>query len=40
MVITSTFPSIEKMQEMLSMGMGMEEGLAEALGQIDALLVA
>ena len=38
MVITSTFPSIEKMQEMLSMG--MEEGLAEALGQIDALLAA
>jgi uncharacterized protein YndB with AHSA1/START domain len=38
MVITSTFPSIENMQEMLNMG--MEEGLAEALGQIDALLAA
>jgi uncharacterized protein YndB with AHSA1/START domain len=36
MVITSTFPSIENMQEMLNMG--MEEGLAEALSQIDMLL--
>ena len=32
----STFPSKENMQEMLNMG--MEEGLAQALGQIGALL--
>jgi len=38
MAITSTVPSKENMQEMLNMG--MEEGLAEALGQIDALLAA
>jgi uncharacterized protein YndB with AHSA1/START domain len=36
MVIESTFPSTEAMQQMLEMG--MEQGLSEALGQIDALL--
>jgi uncharacterized protein YndB with AHSA1/START domain len=36
MTIESTFPSTEAMEKMLSMG--MEEGISEALGQIDALL--
>lgn len=36
MTITSTFESSEQLQKMLDMG--MEEGLREALGQIDALL--
>ena len=30
------FPSLEQMEEMLKMG--MEEGLREAVGQMDALL--
>lgn len=36
MVITSTFPSREAMEQMIAMG--MEEGLTAAIGQIDALL--
>jgi len=36
MTITFTFPSSEAMEQML--GMGMEEGLVGAIGQIDALL--
>ena len=38
MVIESIFPSTEAMQQMLETG--MEQGLSEALGQIDALLAA
>ena len=38
MVIESTFPSTDAMAQVLAMG--MEEGLTQALGQIDALLVA
>jgi uncharacterized protein YndB with AHSA1/START domain len=38
MQIVSKFPSEEAMEQMISMG--MEEGLAAALGQIDALLAA
>ena len=37
MQITSTFPSVEAMQQMLSMG--LEEGITAAIGQIDELLV-
>jgi len=37
MVITTTFPSAEAMQQMVEMG--MEEGLQEAMGQMDALLL-
>ena len=37
MSIVSRFPSTEAMQQVL--GMGMEEGLTEAVGQIDAILV-
>jgi uncharacterized protein YndB with AHSA1/START domain len=36
MSIDSAFPSAEAMEKLL--GMGMEEGLKEALGQIDAIL--
>jgi uncharacterized protein YndB with AHSA1/START domain len=36
MVIESTFPSTEAMEQMVAMG--MEEGMREALGQIDAIL--
>jgi uncharacterized protein YndB with AHSA1/START domain len=36
MVVVSTFPSVEAMEQLLAMG--MEEGLIEAMGQIDALL--
>ena len=36
MVLTSTFPSLEAMEEILAMG--AEEGMKLALGQIDGLL--
>jgi hypothetical protein len=36
MTILSTFEAEEQMEQML--GMGMEEGLKEAVGQIDAVL--
>ena len=36
MVITTTFPSREAMEQLVSMG--MEEGLREAMGQMDAIL--
>jgi uncharacterized protein YndB with AHSA1/START domain len=36
MTLTSSFPSTEVMEQMLSMG--MEEGITEALGQVDDLL--
>lgn len=36
MVIEARFPSTEAMEQLLAMG--MEEGLAEAMGQIDAIL--
>jgi uncharacterized protein YndB with AHSA1/START domain len=36
MIIETTFPSTEAMEQMLRMG--MQEGLTEAVGQIDALL--
>lgn len=36
MTMTSTFPSVEAMEQMVAMG--MEEGIKEALGQIDTLL--
>ena len=36
MSIRSTFPSLEAMEQVL--GMGMEEGLTQAVGQIDAIL--
>jgi uncharacterized protein YndB with AHSA1/START domain len=35
--IESRFPSLEAMEQMLAMG--MEEGLREAMGQIDSILV-
>ena len=38
MTLTSRFVSLEQMQQL--MNMGMIEGLTEALGQIDELLVA
>jgi uncharacterized protein YndB with AHSA1/START domain len=38
MTIETTFPSTEAMEQVLSMG--MEEGMKEALGQIDALLAS
>jgi uncharacterized protein YndB with AHSA1/START domain len=38
MVITAKFPSAEAMQQMVQMG--MEEGLREAMGQIDAILAS
>ena len=36
MVIETTFPSTEAMEQLIAMG--MEEGMAAALGQIDGLL--
>jgi uncharacterized protein YndB with AHSA1/START domain len=36
MSIESTFPSLEAMEQVLAMG--MEEGLTQAVGQIDAIL--
>jgi uncharacterized protein YndB with AHSA1/START domain len=36
MVTVTTFPSIEALEQLL--GMGMEEGLRAAMGQIDAVL--
>lgn len=36
MVITSTFPSLEAMEQLVAMG--MEEGMREAMGQMDGLL--
>ena len=36
MIMESTFPSLDAMQQMIEMG--MEEGIREAMGQIDALL--
>jgi uncharacterized protein YndB with AHSA1/START domain len=38
MSIESRFPSTEAMEQVL--GMGMEEGLTQAVGQIDAILAA
>jgi uncharacterized protein YndB with AHSA1/START domain len=38
MTMTSTFPSLAAMEQLIAMG--MEEGLREAMGQIDALLAA
>ncbi len=38
MVMTSTFPSVEAMEQMVNMG--MEEGLREAMGQMDEVLAA
>ncbi len=37
MTVDTTFPSIEAMEQLVSMG--MIEGMSEAIGQIDALLV-
>ena len=37
MTVVTTFTDVEQMQKMLSMG--MQEGMAAAIGQIDALLV-
>ena len=36
MAVTTTFPSAEVMEQMITMG--MEEGMAAGLGQIDAIL--
>ncbi len=36
MTLSSQFESLEQLEEMLAMG--MEEGMREALGQIDAIL--
>jgi hypothetical protein len=36
MAIRSVFPTLEAMEQLVNMG--MEEGLKEALGQIDAIL--
>ena len=36
MTIESTFPTVEALEQMLAMG--MEQGLTEAVGQIDAIL--
>jgi hypothetical protein len=36
MSITTTFPSAEAMEQLVSMG--MDEGMSEALGQIDGIL--
>jgi uncharacterized protein YndB with AHSA1/START domain len=38
MVMTSTFPSLEAMDQI--MAMGMEEGIRAALGQIDDIIAA
>jgi uncharacterized protein YndB with AHSA1/START domain len=37
MSIVSTFPSTDAMEQL--MALGMEEGLTQAVGQIDAILV-
>jgi hypothetical protein len=37
MSIESEFPTVEAMEELAAMG--MEEGLTQAVGQIDAILV-
>ena len=36
MKMESSFPSVEALEQMV--GMGMEEGLTQAVGQIDAIL--
>jgi uncharacterized protein YndB with AHSA1/START domain len=36
MTMTTRFPSLEAMEKLI--GMGMEEGLQQAMGQIDAVL--
>jgi uncharacterized protein YndB with AHSA1/START domain len=36
MVVTTTFPSVEAMEQMLAMG--MDEGMREAIGQIEGIL--
>ena len=36
MTMESTFPSLDAMQQMIDMG--MEEGIREAMGQMDALV--
>ena len=36
MKIESSFPSLEALEQMLAMG--MEDGLTQAVGQIDAML--
>jgi hypothetical protein len=36
MVTVTTFPSLEALEQLL--GMGMEEGMKAAIGQIDAVL--
>jgi uncharacterized protein YndB with AHSA1/START domain len=36
--VTSTFASLEALEQLI--GMGMEEGLRQAMGQIDAILAA
>lgn len=36
MIVETTFPSIEAMEQLLAMG--MDEGMAAAMGQIDVLL--
>ena len=36
MEIESIFPSVEAMEQLIAMG--MEEGLTQAVGQIDAIL--
>jgi hypothetical protein len=38
MVIKSEFPSVEAMKQMIAMG--MDEGMSQAAGQIDAILAA
>lgn len=38
MTMTTTFPSLESLEQLLAMG--MEEGLLAAMGQIDAILAA
>lgn len=38
MVMTTTFPSVEAMEKLVSMG--MEEGLLAAMGQMDEILAA
>jgi uncharacterized protein YndB with AHSA1/START domain len=38
MAVQTMFPSVETMEQMISMG--MDEGMTQALGQIDALLLA
>ena len=38
MVLVSTFPSLEAMEQMVAMG--MDEGIRAAMGQIDDLLVS